>query len=124
MSVLAAMGFSFRFFCRGHGFEVGVEAVETFLPERPVLFHPIGDVFEFFAIELAGAPLRFARLGDEAGLFQDLEVLGDGREAHFLEEGPGEVGDVGFALRQSRQDGAAGGVGECGEGLTELILHN
>jgi hypothetical protein len=55
-------------FFGGDGFQVGIEAVETFFPVDAVLLHPVGGVLQAVAVELAGAPLRVAGLGDQAGL--------------------------------------------------------
>ena len=46
---------------------------------------------------------------EEAGGFEDAEMLGDSGEGKG--EGFGELGDGGLALREAGEDGAAGGVG-------------
>jgi hypothetical protein len=54
---------------------------------------------------------------EEAGRFEDAEMLGDGGERE--RERLGELGDSGFALSKASEDGAAGGIGEGGEGGVE-----
>ena len=54
---------------------------------------------------------------EETGGLEDAEMLGDGGEREG--ERLGELGDGGFALGQAGEDGAAGGIGECGEGGVE-----
>ena len=79
----------------------------------------MGDVFERLGLELAGTPLGMAGAGDEAGMLEDFQVLGDCGESH-LERG-GEVGDGGFAAGEAGEDGAARGIGEGGECGVEMI---
>src|SRR5436190_10683820 len=78
--------------CVGDGFEVFAKTVEALLPELPVLLHPIDGRLERFRVELARAALRIARLSDQPGALKHLQMLGDGREAHLLEERLGKVG--------------------------------
>ena len=54
---------------------------------------------------------------EQAGGFEDAEVLGDGGKGKG--EGLGKFGNGGLALREAGEDGAAGGVGEGGEGGVE-----
>jgi hypothetical protein len=54
---------------------------------------------------------------EEAGGFEDAQMLGDGGERKG--ERLGELGDGGFTLREAGENGAAGGVGEGGEGGVE-----
>lgn len=60
--------------------------------------------------ETSRPPLRIASLLDQARVFEDAQVLRDGwlRQA----KGSGEFVHGGFALRQARQDGPPGWVGE------------
>ena len=50
---------------------------------------------------------------EQSGGFQHAEVLRDGWERD--PEGCGDLRDGGFAMRQARQNGAAGGIGEGAE---------
>src|ERR1043165_2274110 len=100
--------------------EVVVEAIEALLPKLFVAIDPVGGVFQRRRLEVAAAPLRVARAGDEAGALEDLEVLRHGGEAH-VERG-GELGDGRLAGREAGQDRAPGRVGEGGEGVAELVV--
>lgn len=53
----------------------------------------------------------------QAGGFQDAQMLRNGGERHA--ERFGEIGDFGFAESEASEDGAAGGIGEGGEGGIE-----
>jgi hypothetical protein len=50
----------------------------------------------------------------QACRFQDPQVLGDGRKRHV--KGLGQLGDRSLALREARENGAAGGIGERAKG--------
>ncbi len=54
---------------------------------------------------------------EKAGGFENAQMLGDGGEGK--REGLRKLGDRGFALGEARENGAAGGVGEGGEGGVE-----
>ncbi len=54
---------------------------------------------------------------EQAGGFENAEMLGDGGEGHV--EGGGEGFNGGFALGEASEDGAASGVGESAEGSVE-----
>ena len=99
-------------------FQIGVEAIETFLEEPAIVFEPVVDVLERLRLDAAGAELRFAAARDQAGALQHLEMLGDRRQAHG--ERFCQFHDGGFAERQAGQDGAAGRIGERGEGGVEV----
>src|SRR5258708_6169720 len=62
--------------------QIVVQAVKALCPEPPVVCHPIGDVLERGGRDPAGPPLRLASAGNQTGMFQDLEVTGDGGHAH------------------------------------------
>jgi hypothetical protein len=59
--------------------QIFVKAIEASLPEPPVVFYPIGRVFERAGFELAGPPLSLAAAADQPCVFQNLEVLRYGR---------------------------------------------
>ena len=59
--------------------------------------------------------------GDQGGVFQHLEMAGNGRGRD--REGLAQFAHCGFACGQAGQDGSAGGVGQGGEGGVET-LHN
>ena len=106
------------FLC-GELLEVIIKTIEGFFPEFSVMLHPMGHLFEGLCLEAAGAPLGVFVAGDQAGAVEDLEVPGDGGERDV--EGPGEVGNGGFTVGEPRENGAAGGVGEGGEGEAERV---
>jgi len=54
---------------------------------------------------------------EEAGGFENAEMLGDGGEGKG--EGLGKLSDSGLALSKASENGAAGGIGEGGEGGIE-----
>lgn len=47
---------------------------------------------------------------DEARVLEHAQMLGNGGQGHA--EGPGQLADGTFALRETREDGAACGIGE------------
>ena len=98
-------------------FQIVVEPIEALVEEAAVVFEPIVDVLERPRLDAARPPLRLAAARDQAGALQHLEMLGDRRQAHG--EGLGQFRHRGLAQRQPRQDGAAGGIGEGGEGGVE-----
>jgi len=99
--------------------QVGIEASKALGPKLLVVRHPVGDFLEGLGGDAAGAPLGFTAAGDQTGVFEDFEVAGDGGHAHG--EGRGEFSDGGLAGGEAREDGAARGIGEGGEGGTERI---
>jgi len=71
---------------------------------------PLFDLVDGGFGEPAGAPGSVDAADDEAGVFENFEVLGDGRLGHL--EGLGEFGDGGLALSETGEDRAARGIGE------------
>src|SRR6266545_904692 len=99
--------------------QVGVQAIEAFLPIAAIALEPLVGILERPRFEPAGAPLRLSRARDETGALQHLEVLGDGGQGHL--EGLGQLRNGGFAGCQAREDSAPGGVGQCSEGAAYRI---
>src|SRR5712692_8384234 len=58
-----------------------VEALEAFVPEAPVLPHPLGRLLEAAPFEAARPPLRVAALRDQAGALKTSHVFRDAGEA-------------------------------------------
>src|SRR5208283_3198650 len=87
-----------------------LEAIEALLPETPIVLQPVGRVLEWTGLELARAPLRLTSTRDQAGAFQNLEMLGDGGKAH--REGLSQLRYRGLARGEAGQNRAPGGVGE------------
>ena len=63
--------------------------------------------------------MGFARPRDEAGLFEHLQMAGDGGQADL--ERLGEITDGGLAQGEARQDRAPGRIGERRERRAERI---
>src|SRR3970282_1378219 len=99
--------------------QIVVQAVVALFPEAPVVFEPVAGRLKGGEFEPAGAPLRLAPAGDEAGPLEHLEVLGHGGQGH-LERGS-EFRHRRLPIREAEEDLAAGGVGECREGAAELV---
>src|SRR5690606_12977221 len=62
--------------------QVDVQAIETLLPQAPVVLDPLRGGIQGLRLEPRRAPLAFAAAHDEPGALQHLEVLGDRRQAH------------------------------------------
>src|SRR5882724_9075898 len=54
--------------------QIIVETIEALHPKLAVVRHPIGDIFERPGSDAAGPPLRFTPAGNQAGMFQHLEM--------------------------------------------------
>src|SRR5271163_251353 len=63
-------------------FQIIVEAIETFVEKAPVVVEPIVDVFERPRLDAARPPLRATAARDQSGALQNLQVLGNRRQAH------------------------------------------
>src|SRR5207248_2708748 len=99
-----------------------VEALETLVPEAPILPHPVGRVLEAGGLEAARSPLRAAALCDKAGALQHFEVFRHAGEAEV--ERLGQLRDRGLALCQSRENRPPGGIGEgCERDAQVIALH-
>lgn len=79
---------------------------------------PRGGVGEWFGFQAAGAVLGVTAAGDEASLFEHLEVFRDGREGDI--EWSGKLVDGGFPMGEASQDRPPGWVGESMEGAVEI----
>src|SRR5882724_1431481 len=62
--------------------EVVVEAFVAGVPEAAVALGPLRDLLERRRLEPAGAPLRLASAGDQAGALEHAQVLRDRGPAH------------------------------------------
>src|ERR1700712_3348756 len=99
--------------------EVVVEAVEAVVPQGAVFGEPGVDGHQRLGLELARAPLCVAAARDEAGVFEDLEMLGDAGKGDV--ERLGKLRHRTLAEREFGEDGAPGGIGEGLEGRTKLV---
>ena len=100
--------------------EVAAHPVEAGLPHRSVLLGPGRHLLERCCIETARPELRLSATHDQAGLLENLEVLGDGWQGQL--EGFSELVDGRLALGKPREHRAPGGVRECREGGVEPLI--
>ena len=104
--------------------EQRIEALVVLFEDLAVAFDPIHGLPQGLRFQFAWTPLRIDAPGNETGALEHLEMSGNGRLTHS--ERVGELRHGGFARRQPRQDGAAGGVSQSGKGQVETFrsLHN
>jgi hypothetical protein len=95
-----------------------IEALVVLFEDPAVTFDPIHGLSQPLRFQFAGAPLRIDAHRDEAGTLEHFQVPGNRGLAHL--ERLGKFRHGGLPLRQPRQDGAAGGVGQGGEGPIEV----
>src|SRR5580700_2294579 len=62
--------------------KVGVQTIETLLPETAVVFHPVRDILQRIGFQPAGPPLGFAPARDQTRALQYFKVFGNRRQAH------------------------------------------
>jgi hypothetical protein len=74
------------------------------------LVEVFADGVESGGVQLVKATVAVGGVGDEAGLLEDFEVLGDGGAGDG--EVFGELADGEWAAREAREDGSAGGIAE------------
>src|SRR5262249_35130415 len=94
-AVMASMPLSFLLL-RLNLAEINLQAIETFVPQRPVALEPRIDVLQCVRGDAAGAPLCLSAPGDEARAFKYLEVLGHGGAAQngdIVAQGKAEIED-------------------------------
>src|SRR5215211_6031985 len=99
--------------------EACFEAVEAAFPERTILLEPSDGVLQRRRSQPRGPKLRRATTGDQPGLLQHLEVLGDRLDAD--RKGLGQLVDCGLTGHEPSQDRPACWVGEGREGTAELV---
>src|ERR1700704_271094 len=85
--------------------QIVIQPIEALRPEPLVVSQPIGDVLERPGSDPAGPPLCLAPACNQTGMFQHLEVPGDGGQAH--RKGSSELRHSGLPGGQAREDGAA-----------------
>jgi len=104
------------------GFGEFGEGVEAWNPEGALALEPVVELHEGLGVEVAAADAADLALAEQAGVFEDAEVLADGRHGHALGKGFGELADgEAVVLAKAVDDGASGGVGEGGEGEVEAV---
>jgi hypothetical protein len=101
---------------------VGLEVVEPALPLLAERSQPGVDVLQRADDQFAGAPLCVLAVPDEPGLLEDPQVLRDRRLAQ--PERSAELGHRRRPVGEPREDGAARGICERGEGpIEERCVH-
>jgi len=98
-------------------FEKSAKVVELVLPEDAVEGKPVGGLLHGRDGETAHADATSFFLLDEAGLFENVEVLKDG--GHGDAVGAREFGNGGVAPLERGEDGSTGWVAEGSEGGVE-----
>ena len=83
------------------------EGLERRVPE---LVEPAAERAEALGVDVVHATRTFGLVGDQAGFFEDFEMLGDGGAAdgHF----GGDFADCSWAAAEVFEDLATGGVGQ------------
>ena len=101
-----------------------IEAPVVLFEYPAVAFDPVHGLRQSLRLQFARAPLRIDVRRDEAGALKHFQMFGNGWLAHL--ERLGEFRHCGLSRGQPRQDGAAGGVGQGGEGQVEAFrgLHS
>ena len=99
--------------------EQRIEAPVALFEDLAVAFDPVHGLLQSLRFQLAWAPLRIDVRRDEAGALEHLQVPGDRWLAHL--ERLGQFRHGGLPRGQPRQDGAARGVGQGGEGEVETV---
>ena len=102
----------------GGACEIGGQGIELRFPEFAILRDPAGGLLHGLGVEAEAVDAAVNFATEQAGGFEDAEVLGNGGKRHA--ERFGEIGDVGFTEGETGKDGAAGRVGKGGEGGVEL----
>ena len=83
---------------------------------------PIGGFLQRRGDQAPRPPLRLSSLLDQAGAFENAQVLGDRGRAHL--ERQGDVLDDRIAGREASQDGAPSRIGQGGEGEGERVARH
>src|SRR5215212_6796743 len=99
--------------------QVRVEPADPGLPCPLARLHPVHGLVERLCLQPARPPLRLPAADDQPRPLEHLQVTRDRRQAH--RKRLGELADRRLALREPAQDRAARRIGECSEGLAELV---
>jgi hypothetical protein len=93
------------------------QRIELPFPELPVFLNPFGRAFHRRGGETAAMDAPIFSPLDEPGVLKDTQVFRHGGKGHFIWRG--EIADGRFALRETSEDAATGGVGERGESIIQ-----
>ena len=99
-----------------------VEGAISAFGDQTVLVDPRGESLEGGWVEVDGLALRVSRFGDQAGLFEDMDVFGDCLLGDS--EGLGKLVERRVGAGQPGHDRATNWVGEGHEGPVKLVLVN
>jgi hypothetical protein len=91
-------------------FQILRQSIELQFPERPVLFDPRCRILHRLCSQSATVNPAIDFAFEQARGFQDAHVFRDRGQRNA--EGLRELGDHGLTLRETGQNGAAGGIGE------------
>lgn len=99
------------------GFEIFRQGVELGFPENPVALDPTRGVQHGLGGEAATVDAAVDFALEQAGGFENAQVLGHRRQGNV--ERRGELADGGLPASQAGENSAAGGIGEGAEGGVE-----
>lgn len=99
--------------------EIIIQPVKPFFPEAPVMFEPICCILQRLCLEPARTPLSIAAAFNQAGVFQHIQMLGDGREAHV--ERPGKFGHRLVTGGKAGKNRTPGGIRQSRKNRVESI---
>src|SRR5688572_14274351 len=95
------------------------EPVQARRPEGLGALHPLEGRAQTVGFQAAKTPLRLRLAPDESRALEHRQMLRDGRQGHV--EGPRQLPDGRRPFRQPLDDGAAGRIGERGEGAVQQL---
>ena len=90
--------------------QIIVESIKPLFPKPAIFLQPAVGFLERPRIDFARPHLCIPAARNQTCTLEHLEMLGDGRQAHF--ERLGEFQHRGLAEREPRQNGAPGRIGE------------
>src|SRR6266516_2968804 len=99
--------------------QVPVQPVVALFPEPAIPLDPLRDIPERTSLEPGGPPLPLPAPGDQPGPLEDLQVLGDRRQAHL--ERRRQLGHRGLPSREPREDRPPRGIRQRRERPVQLV---
>jgi hypothetical protein len=99
-----------------------IEGAISAFGDQTVLVDPRGQSLEGGRVEVDGLALGVSGFGDQAGLFEDMDVFGNGLLGDS--EGLSELVERRVRAGQAGDNGAANWVGEGHESPVKLVLVN
>src|ERR1700712_3946177 len=117
--VLSSVAIFLLLFLLFEGDEVFVQSLVARIPEPAIAVGPFGHRFQWSRLECRRSALGVPAPNDQAGPFQDAEMLGDRRTTHV--ERLRQLFDRGLASGQPGQDRPARRIGQRREGDAEPV---